>query len=592
MRRKRLLWQLYLWYVLIAVVSVAAVTWYASRAVRDFHEAHMRADLRARAILSVEPFRGPLLREDWDRIDALAERLGEEASTRLTVMLPDGRVVGDSDEDPAVMDPHDRRPEMIDALAGRVGTSMRYSITTNVDRMYAAAPVLEDRDVIGVVRVSVPAASIAQAVGTVRFAILGVGLLVMLLALAAGLMVIRRISRPLTELRAAAERLAAGELTHRVRLEGPQEFVSLAETFNQMAGQLNERIEALEAERNERGAILASMVEGVLAVDAGQYLLELNQVAARLLGVDPDADRGRTLPEAVRNSTLQQLVEEVLESGQPAEDEVVIYDNGERFLQAHGSVLRDAAGERIGALVVLHDITRLRRLEQIRRDFAANVSHELKTPVTAIKGFVETLLDGALENVGDARRFLGIVSAQADRLGAIIEDLMELAHIEQDSERGQVPLRSGRLREVLDAAVDACRFQASEKNIELALDCPQDVQARIDANLLERAVFNLLDNAVKYSPEGARVEVAVVRGKDELRIEVTDYGCGIPKDHQPRIFERFYRVDKARSRQLGGTGLGLAIVKHIAQTHQGRATVHSTPGEGSTFTIHLPAMEG
>jgi two-component system phosphate regulon sensor histidine kinase PhoR len=286
------------------------------------------------------------------------------------------------------------------------------------------------------------------------------------------------------------------------------------------------------------------------------------------------------------------LIENVLEAGEPAEEEVVIFDDGERFLQAHGSVLRDAAGESIGALVVLHDVTRLRRLEQVRRDFAANVSHELKTPVTAIKGFVETLLDGAMDNADDARRFLGIVAAQADRLGAIIEDLLELAHIEQQSEREQVPLCSGKLREILDAALDACRFQASEKHVELKLDCPEDVQARIDANLLERAVFNLLDNAVKYSPAGATVEVGVVRGPEELRIEVRDRGCGIPREHLPRIFERFYRVDKARSRQLGGTGLGLAIVKHIAQAHQGRATVDSTPGKGSTFSIHLPLADG
>ncbi len=591
MRRKRLFWQLYLWYVLIAVASVAVVTWYASRALRRFHETQMRASLQAPAILAAEQFRGALIAGDTQGIDSLAKRLGSEASTRLTVVLSDGTVVGDTDKDPAAMDLHDARPELIDALAGRIGTSIRYSITTKVDRMYVAAPVNSNGRVIGAVRVSVSTALIEQTVRTVRLAILGVGLLTMMLALAAGLMVIRRISRPLGELRTAAEKLAAGNLTHRVKIERPQEFASMAETFNQMAGQLHERIHALETERNERGAILASMVEGVLAVDRGQRLLEFNQVAANLLGVDPEADRGRTLTEAVRNPTLQELVDWVLEGGEPAEEEVVIFDGGERFLQAHGSVLRDASGNAIGVLVVLHDVTRLRRLEQVRRDFAANVSHELKTPVTAIKGFVETLLDGALDNANDARRFLGIVAAQAERLGAIIEDLMELAHIEQQSEREQVALRAGKLREVLDSALDACRFQASEKNVKLELDCPKDVQARIDANLLERAVFNLLDNAVKYSPPGATVEVAVVRDSEELRIDVRDVGCGIAREHLPRIFERFYRVDKARSRQLGGTGLGLAIVKHIAQAHQGRASVNSKPGEGSTFSIHLPLAE-
>jgi len=589
MHRKQLLWQLYLWYVLIAVASVAVVTWYASRAVREFHEDQMRADLRARAVLSAEQFRRDLLAGELGGIDALCGQLGGEAATRLTVMLPDGTVVGDTDEDPAVMDPHHKRPEMIDALAGRTGYSTRYSITTDMVRMYAAVPVESDGRVIAAVRASMSTEAIFQTVHTVQLAIFTVGGVVMLLAVVAGVLVIRRINRPLGELRRAAERFAAGELTHRVKLESPQEFVSLAETLNQMAGQLHERILALEAERNERGAMLASMIEGVLAVDDQQRLLELNHVAAELLCADPQTARGRTLQEIVRNPALQELVERVLAEWEPAETEIVLFDAGERFLQAHGSVLRGAAGEGIGVLVVLHDVTRLRKLEQMRRDFAANVSHELKTPVTAIKGFVETLLDGALQKPDDARRFLHIVSAQADRLGAIIEDLLELAHIEQQREREQIVLQPGRLKDVLEAALEACRFQASEKDVRLALDCPEDLRVEMDANLLERAVLNLLDNAVKYSPAGETVEVAVERREQELVVEVRDRGCGIAREHLPRIFERFYRVDKARSRKLGGTGLGLAIVKHIAQAHRGRATVESTPGTGSTFAIHLPA---
>jgi len=591
MHRKRLLWQLYLWYVLIAVASVAVVTGYASRAVREFHEKQMRADLRARAVLSAEQFRRDLLAGELERIDELCQRLGREAGTRLTVMLPDGTVVGDTEEDPDVMEPHQKRPEMIDALAGRVGYSTRYSITTDDVRMYAAVPVESGGEVIGVVRASMSTEAIYRTVHTVQLAIFTVGGLVMLLAVLAGVLVIRRINRPLGELRRATERFAAGDLSHRVKLERPQEFVSLAETLNLMAGQLHDRLVALEAERNERGAILASMIEGVLAVDAQQRLLEINHVAAELLGADPQTARGRPLQEVVRNATLEDLVEQVLAGWQPAETEIVLFDPEERFLQAQGSVLCGAAGEGIGVLVVLHDVTRLRKLEQMRRDFAANVSHELKTPVTAIKGFVETLLDGALEQPDDARRFLHIVSAQADRLGAIIEDLLELAHIEQQREREQIVLQPGRLKEVLDAALEACRFQASEKDVRLELDCPADVRAEIDANLLERAVFNLLDNAVKYSPPGETVEVTVAAGQGEIAIEVRDRGCGIAREHQPRIFERFYRVDKARSRKLGGTGLGLAIVKHIAQAHHGRATVESTPGKGSTFAIHLPVVE-
>jgi two-component system phosphate regulon sensor histidine kinase PhoR len=236
----------------------------------------------------------------------------------------------------------------------------------------------------------------------------------------------------------------------------------------------------------------------------------------------------------------------------------------------------------------LNDVTRLRRLENIRRDFVANVSHELKTPVTAIKGSVETLLDGALQKPEDARRFLEIVTRQADRLNAIIDDLLSLSRIEQEAERHEIPLQRSHLNEVLRGAVQACEVGAAAKSIRIGLSCPEPLLARINPPLLEQAIVNLIDNAVKYSRPESEVRVEARPENGEILILVRDHGCGIGKEHLPRLFERFYRVDKARSRKEGGTGLGLAIVKHIVQAHAGTVTVASVPGEGSTFTIHLP----
>jgi two-component system phosphate regulon sensor histidine kinase PhoR len=262
--------------------------------------------------------------------------------------------------------------------------------------------------------------------------------------------------------------------------------------------------------------------------------------------------------------------------------------NGDLFLSGHGTLLQDAQGKQIGALIVLNDVTRLRRLEKIRRDFVANVSHEIKTPITAIKGFVETLREGAVKNPDDAERFLGIIEKHVERLEAIIEDLLSLSRIERGTEREENELVEKSVKDVLDTAIRVCEVGAVARKIDIELSCPENLFSKMEPRLLEQAVVNLLDNAVKYSNEESSIRVEASQGEGEIILSVRDEGCGIEKKHLSRLFERFYRVDKARSRQLGGTGLGLAIVKHIAQAHGGHVNVESTPGKGSTFSIYLP----
>jgi two-component system phosphate regulon sensor histidine kinase PhoR len=318
-------------------------------------------------------------------------------------------------------------------------------------------------------------------------------------------------------------------------------------------------------------------------------ILNLNPGAGRIFGLIPENARGRTLLELSRNNDLLHFTSSALSATAPIESEIVIHDPDARFLQAHGSVLRDGQGRSIGAVVVLNDVTALRRLETVRRDFVANVSHELKTPITSIKGFVETLLEGAMADPQEAERFLRIVQRQADRLHAIIEDLLNLSRIERDAEAGDIALEAGAVRAVLIAAVQSCETQARARGIRIEWDCDPGLTAWINAALLEQAVINLIDNAVKYSPDGGAVRVDAALQDAGIVIRVTDEGQGIEAKHLPRLFERFYRVDKARSRKLGGTGLGLAIVKHIAQAHRGIVTVESTPGAGSVFSIQFPA---
>ena len=588
MGRRRLFWQLYPALLLITLASLGAVTWYASASLKRFHREEMAADLEARARLLEESVRPRLLAGDDGQVDALCKELGLRSSTRITVILDSGVVVGDSEESPESMDNHGDRPEVVDARAGRIRPAERYSFTLKQQMMYVAIPIEHDGKIMAFVRTSIPVTSIDEALGAIRLRISLGGLVVAILAAAVSMLVSRMISGPLEQLRQGAERFTRGDLAHRLPPRGSQEIVALAETLNQMAAELDDRIATLLRERNEREGILTSMEEGVLALDAQQRVTSLNQAGANLLQVDPQQALGRNIQELVRNPALHELVDEVLAGAGPAEREITLRDPHDRFLHAHGSVLGGPQGKRIGTLVVLHDVTRLKWLENVRRDFVANVSHELKTPITSIKGFVETLLDGGAQTPEDSERFLRIVATQADRLNEIIEDLLTLSRIEQETGQARIALQRSRIRDVLEGAVGVCQLKSLEKNIRIEFDCDENLEGDVNPALLEQAVVNLVDNAVKYSPDGSQVQLEAERDETELVIRVRDHGCGIGREHLPRIFERFYRVDKARSRKLGGTGLGLAIVKHIAQAHGGRAVVDSAPGAGSVFSIHLP----
>ncbi len=587
MRRRSLLWQIYPTYVLIVLLSLCAVTWYATRAVRAFYLDRMRVGLTARARLIHDRVLALLERGDYAGVDRIAKRLGQKARTRITVILPDGLVVADTQRDPRTMDNHADRPEVRDALRGRVGSSIRFSYTLRKTMLYVAAPLRRAGRVMAVLRVSVPATDIERALSSIRRNVLLVGLAAAVLAGLLSWGVARHITRPLREIEQGAQRFARGDFARALPIPRSAEVASLVTVLNQMAEQLSERMRIIAQQRDELEALLAAMLEGVLAVDTEERIIVVNRAAAELLEIDGTAARGRHILEVVRNPELERFVMRALESSDPIEADFTLRDDAERFIHARATALHDAQRRRIGALVVLNDLTKLRQLERVRREFVANVSHEIKTPITSIKGAAETLLDAS--NADDVRRFAQIIARQADRLNAIVEDLLTLSRVEQGEEHGTIALRPGRLHEVLEAARKDCELQAADRKIEVKVVCPTDLTARINAPLLEQAVVNLLDNAIKHSEPGSVVHVVAEPSQGHVAVRVVDHGCGIAREHLPRLFERFYRVDKARSRKLGGTGLGLAIVKHIAQAHRGRVSVESEPGQGSTFTIHLPA---
>ena len=589
MKPKRLLWQLYPSYLLITLISLAAVGWYAASSMEDFYYEQVSEDLKASADIIQQQVLELHQAGDLKSLRELSNSFSIAAQRRITIIEPSGRVIIDSQEDPAQMDDHSDRPEVLKAMKKQVGTEVRFSSTLGLNMMYVAIPVETESGIAAVLRIAKPVSAINSRLKSIYYEVLFASLIVAAAAAILSLVISRRISSPLVALKNGAKRFAAGDLTHKLPTANCQEIDAVARAMNQMASEIDRRIATISRQRNEHKAVLSSMSEALIAVDSTQKLITLNASAAKLTGTDISTAKGRALQEVIRNSDLQSFVTRSLASNEPQEDDITLYKEvSECYLQAKSSPLLDEQGLKIGILVVLNDVTRIRRLEKVRRDFVANVSHELKTPITSIKGFVETLLDGAIKKPEDAARFLEIIEKQTNRMDAIIDDLLVLSKIEQQSNKTQIKLESSRIIDALQEAVELCRSKADAKQIEIKLSCDEDISAQINLPLLEQAIVNLLDNAIKYSPSSSRVELSAVESDEFISVKVTDFGSGIESHFLPRLFERFFRVDKARSRTLGGTGLGLAIVKHIADAHRGFVEVMSTPGRGSVFTINLP----
>jgi two-component system phosphate regulon sensor histidine kinase PhoR len=398
----------------------------------------------------------------------------------------------------------------------------------------------------------------------------------------------REIRKPVETLIKGAKQFGEGNLAHRIYISDPEEFTLLGNAMNRMAAEMSGRLATITEQRNELESILSSMNEAVLVVDTKENILRFNHAAANYFMLDGTNAVGRPIQEVICNFDLLKFIRKTLLSQHPQMSELVIHDAKEHFLQAHGTLLLDSENRQMGVVVVLADVTNIRRLEGVRKEFVANVSHELKTPITAIKGSVETLRDGAAEEPEVAKRFLDIILKHADRLNTIVEDLLNLSRIEKEHEDASIVRSRENVKSIVDEAVLLCRKAASEKQMDIEVSVPDHLTLYCNSNMVQQAVINLIDNAVKYSDTGSAIHIEAAKKTDRTIIAVKDQGQGIAQDHLPRLFERFYRVDTSRSRDMGGTGLGLSIVKHIMQSHQGQVTVESKVGEGSTFTLTFP----
>jgi two-component system, OmpR family, phosphate regulon sensor histidine kinase PhoR len=590
--RARLFWKLGLTYGALLLVVLLAVQLYTARVIRS--QAIRSANDQLASLLSLtlaNPPRSddPAELRDWT---GRAARSG----ARVTIIDHTGRVLVDSEADADKMENHANRPEVQDAFARGTGQSVHRSVTFGRELVYRAQRYDRAGSDPVVVRLAVPLSQIDLSLVELRQRLLIATLVVLLSGGLVSFAFARIFAARVQRLQRFSQRIAEGDFRPLLR-EGPRDELSdLADSLNQTAARLDREIRLLSGERNRSSAILRSMVEGVAVIDAEERLVFYNRAFSEILIVDSANADGRPLIEVVRNSDLVGLIRRALRGDEGLQSDITMGITQTRSFSITAAPVkaldapvsgREPRVKPSGAVVVLHDVTELRRLERVRQDFVANVSHEFKTPLTAIQGFAETLLAGALDDPENNRRFLEIIRNHAIRLARLTNDLLKLARIEAG--KMEVEFSSVGLLELIEGCTETTLLKANRKEITLEITVPPQLPAvRGDAALLHDVLQNLLDNAIQYTPAGGHISVIATAGPREAIITVADTGIGIPLAESERIFERFYRVDAARSREAGGTGLGLSIAKHIVEAHGGKLWVESTVGQGSKFSFSLP----
>ena len=588
--RGRIAVKLTLTLVGFVALSMIGAGLYLNHALEAFAVDALEARLVSGARLLHDDARTLLVRPARTAVQAFVGRAAPTGA-RITLIAVDGTVLGDSEvaeADLPRLENHRERPEVRAALAGDIGRDLRRSVSIDAPLLYMALPVRDGPRIVGVLRLALPLSVVTSSYAELHRVMLVGGLFALAVAAGIGIFVAGRVTRPVVEMEAIARRMSAGEYTARAPVRSPDEIGALGRALNAMMANLRDRIDDLQEERAKATAILDGMVEGVIAVDGHEGVLLMNERARAMFSVAPAGGEGKPLPEVIRNADLHELFRAARTAGQdtPLRRELRVGHLGGRMLEITAVPLRLGAGE-WGAVMVLHDITALRRLERMRTEFVANVSHELRTPLTAIQGYLETLLGGALSERANAKRFIEIAFRHTERLGRLLNDLTDLSNIEL----GKVSLRLAPVRfaDVLGSVFDIVRPKADAGRVGLIADVePAGLGVQADHDRLAQILINLVDNAVKYTPQGGWVTVRA-RALADARVDVRvrDTGVGIPRADLPRITERFYRVDKARSRELGGTGLGLAIVKHLVLAHGGELEIASEEGEGTTVRFTL-----
>ena len=524
----------------------------------------------------------------FETSDLLADKIGRDLKVRATVIALDGTVLGDSDlnrEDIARMENHKNRPEIKQAISSDLGESKRYSMTVEKDMLYVAS-VFGKPVPLGVIRLSVPLSEITFISARLKHLLVVSFIIAFIFAIMIGFVASIFISRPIKEVARTAKSVAQGDFSKKLSIRTGDEIGDLAGSFNYMSDQVRQRIENVTAIKSRLEAVFLSMSEGVIVLDPAGRIIFMNQPLKDLFGIKEDP-KGKRPIEIIRNIEIHEIVEKTLRlKAGVHKEEISVLMPGEKTFLVHGTpVFKEK--ETDGVVLVFHDITELRHLEKIRQDFVANVSHELRTPVTNIKGYAETLLDGAIDDEENARDFVKIIHSDSERLARLVNDILDLSRIEAG--KLKMNIINFNVRSLAEKVILSLDKQAKDKSIKIENKIPDNISnVSADEALISQVLLNLMDNAIKYNNEGGNISITAHDKGKFAQIDINDTGTGIPEKDLSRIFERFYRVDKARSREMGGTGLGLSIVKHIIQSHGGEVSVESILGQGSTFSFTIP----
>lgn len=570
----------------VILISVGTILFF-----RSFYIETIRTRMAEEARVTGE-FLLPLLVDypniNLEQMDALINRAGKQTRARITLIAPDGVVLADSAYDTPLQGNYLLLPEILAARDERVGSYLRFSPAANAEVLYIAVSLVVNEQRFGFLRLALPLSELNSAILNMQYGLLAGLLLIMLLLFGISLKFSSGLTVPLAQMVDVVKQIGGGNLKSRVYLNNRTEIALLADAINRMADSLQVQVRQALEKKDQLEAILTTMVEGVIVFDSDIRAVMANPAAEEMLGLQKDAWRGRRDLEIIRSAELHEKISTVSREKIFLEHEMNTFFPDKKVLSISLMPLRAEIIQKAGVLAVIHDITRLRRLEDIRADFAANVSHELRTPLTAIRGFAETLLDGAYSQPESALRFARIIHNEAERLSELIEDVLKLSKIE--SGRVAIAKESVDVQELVREVME--RLKERMKKHIIKVEIPADLPCiQGDRGLLAQALQNLLDNAVKYTQIKGLIAVSAKQQEGEIFLAVKDNGIGIPEAAKERIFERFYRVDRARTRRFGGTGLGLAIVKHIVEAHKGGLQLNSIEGKGTEVIMSLPIMK-
>jgi two-component system phosphate regulon sensor histidine kinase PhoR len=528
-----------------------------------------------------------------NEIENKIKTLADISHARITLVDPSGTVIVDSEKNTSEMESHLNRPEIQEVRIKGHGEAIRFSHSLGVDMFYVASPIMNGSELKGYIRLARPLFEVKRSMDQIYHAMYWFILIITASSLIMAFLFSRKFVSPIRKIGSYTQKICDGENPGTLLVESDDEIGQLAKNINCMVDQYREKVRYADEERGKLESAFASMIEGVVVLN-NQKRIELmnkgmNDIIGRRYSVDVI---GKTSLEAFRNLDLQNALEIFDETKCPISREISLGDENPVIMNVNISVIYGLPGNEEKTMMVFHDITRLKKLERMREDFVANVTHEIKTPLTAIIGFIETLQDGAIEESRTAKTFLNTIAENARRLNRLVDDLLILSNIEL----GEMTLRleGVTVGEVVDHVLPIFEGRAQKKNLKIDKNLPECLpMINADRDRVAQVLLNVIDNAVKFTPDGGSVTIkAYEEGKDYVVIQVVDTGVGIPKSEMPRLGERFYRVDRARSRELGGTGLGLSIVKHLMKAHQGRIEIESRMGAGTTISLHFPVYRG